>query len=91
MAAALTPARLRVLTSAAEGHIRRSDLQPMRHVHENTWRRPCECGFRNHEFVDTADVDGLAADGLIVETADSSPWLWRPTSAGLAALGRNPT
>lgn len=84
----LTPARLRVLTSTAEGHIRRSDLQPKRHVHENTWRHPCQCGFRNHEFVDTADVEGLEADGLIEET---DRWFWRPTAAGLSALGLSPS
>lgn len=84
----LTPARLRVLTSAAEGHIRRSDLQPARHVHHNTWRRECDCSFRNHQFVVAADVDGLAADGLIAEDADH---VWRLTDAGWAALGRTPS
>lgn len=73
----LTPAQLRVLKAAGDGHIRRSALDPNRHVHENTWRRPCHCGMRNHLIV-TAAVEELKEAGLIAEDETGH---WRPTAA----------
>lgn len=90
MAAALTPARLRVLTSAAEGHIKRLRFGGDSHI--VPYSTSCRCDLRPNQIV-TQQAAWLESNGLICpdESTLAYGWTWRPTSAGLAALGRNPT
>lgn len=85
MAAALTPARLRVLTSAAEGHIVRDRYNGDSHI--TPPGAYCRCEMRPYQRA-FGQVEWLESAGLI-ELVDGRTW--RPTSAGLAALCRNPS
>jgi hypothetical protein len=93
----LTPARLRVLTSAAEGHIKRSGGVD---VHAAVRGKAC-CELGDYQNV-IRQVAWLDLTGLIEEdpttrvsgprwTRGSGSFSWRPTSAGWAALGRHPS
>lgn len=86
----LTPARLRVLTSAADGHIIRSAWGVSQDVHSG--RPGCTCNLQAGQKVNT-QVSWLLKAGLLERGAAirSFSWHWTPTDAGWAALGRHPS
>lgn len=86
----LTPARLRVLISAAEGHIIRSAWGASQDIHSAIYG--CACDLRPSQKVNT-QVTWLVHNDLLRrgEAIRSLSWKWTPTDAGMAALGRHPS